>query len=97
MATKSKASILLNVFFETEPDGPKPGKGYFTNGGEKIPDSDFDVPQGVDDVEVEGQFDKETGEVWITRLNFTRDGDRTGDSVEPPKGTKPDDAEINVA
>ena len=76
-------------------NGPEEGHGYFTKKGEKLPGSDFEVPEGADDLHVSGVI--EDDEPYFTEIQFTIGGKKVGEPIRPPRGSKPDDLEVNAS
>ena len=97
--TKAPGSgeMLVKFFFgeaAKKDKTPEPGKGWFTKESKKVPDSD--VPEGANDIEIEGRIDTTGKEVWIERIYFTVDDTIMPPHIEPPEGSKPNDLRINV-
>ena len=101
--TKSPGSgeILVKFFFgeaAMKDKTPEPGKGWFTKDSKKVPDSDFDVPEVANDIEIEARIDTTGKEVWIERIYFTVNDTPLTEPphIEPPEGSKPNDLRINL-
>lgn len=96
MAYKNGSEPIMEIKYYAGDgdDSPKPGQGWWTKDGKKIPKSDFKVPHH-NDIKGKMKLGNDGRPLRIEWIQFTIDDEPVSGREEPPEGSEANDVEIN--